>query len=118
MNFSTTEVFGFSEALIEFVRNSSGELSTLGINAEAWLTELEEKKKTAVTLNDEQDKMKAGMKDLTARTQKAVEGLYDISSSRLDAVIGAFGKKTELGKQAAKIRSKVKYQRKKPAVTA
>lgn len=108
MNFSTTEVFGFSEALMEFVRNSSAELTTLGLNAEAWLTELEEKQKAAVSLNDEQEKMKAGMKDLTARTQKAVNILYDISSTRLDAVIGALGKKTELGKQAAKIRSGVK----------
>jgi hypothetical protein len=57
--------------------------------------------------------MKASMKDLTANTRQAVSILYDISSTKLDAVIGAVGKKTELGKQAAKIRSKVKTQRKK-----
>jgi hypothetical protein len=53
MGFSTTEVFGFSDSFIEFMRNSSSELTTLGLNAETWLTELEAKKKTAVSLNDE-----------------------------------------------------------------
>jgi hypothetical protein len=115
MAFTTTEVFGFSDSLIEFIRNSVTELSGLGINSEAWLAELEEKKKTAVSLNDEQEKMKASMKNLTANTRQAVNILYDISSTKLDAVIGAVGKKTELGKQAAKIRSKVKTHRKKTA---
>ena len=111
MNFTTTEVFGFSESLIEFIRNSAADLSGKGINVEAWLAELEEKKKSAVTLNDEQEKAKAGMKELTSRSQDAVEVLYDISSTRLDAVIGALGKKTELGKQAAKIRSGVRSKK-------
>ncbi|MBN2403034.1 MAG: hypothetical protein JXN64_11625 [Spirochaetes bacterium] len=113
MAFTTTEVFGFSEALMEFIRKSGTELSALGINSEAWLVELEEKQKTAISLNDEQEKMKASMKDLTSGTQQAVKTLYDISSTKPDAVIGAVGKKTELGKQAAKIRSKVRMHRKK-----
>jgi hypothetical protein len=62
--------------------------------------------------------MKATMKELTTRTQLAVNTLYDISSTKLDAVIGAVGKKTELGKQAAKIRSKVRVQRRKQEAKA
>jgi hypothetical protein len=118
MTFSTTEIFGFSESLIEFIRNSNAELTALGLNANAWLAELDDKKKAAVTLNDEQEKMKAAMKDLTARTQQLIKVLYDLSSTRLDAVIGTVGKKTELGKQAAKIRSKVRVQRKVKAEKA
>ncbi|MFH0977260.1 MAG: hypothetical protein V1874_15885 [Spirochaetota bacterium] len=115
MVFSTTEVFGFSESLIEFIRNSAAVLTEKGINTEAWLTELDERKKAAVSLNDEQEKMKASMKELTARSQQSVNILYDAASTRLDAIIGALGKKTESGKQAAKIRSKVRVQRKKIA---
>jgi hypothetical protein len=112
MNFSTTEVIGFSESLIEFMRKSSAELAGLGLNVEPWITELDGKKRSAVSLNDEQEKMKAAMKELTARAQSAVNILYDIASTRLDAVIGTVGKKTELGKQAAKIRSGVKPRKK------
>lgn len=115
MSFSTTEIFGFSESLIEFIRNSGAELTNLGISTENWLTELEEKKNSAVSLNDEQEKMKAGMKDLTSRTQQAVNDLYDISSTRLDAIIGVIGKKTELGKRAAKLRSNIRNPRRKTA---
>lgn len=113
MNFSTTEVFGFSEALIESMRNSKEELTGKGINVDAWIADLEEKKKSALSLNDEQDKMKAALKYQTNMVQVAVGSLYDTSSSKLDAVIGAVGKKSELGKQVAKIRSKVKAQRKR-----
>lgn len=113
MNFSTTEVFGFSEALIESMRNSKEELTGKGINVDAWIADLEEKKKSALSLNDEQDKMKAALKYQTIMVQVAVGSLYDTSSSKLDAVIGAVGKKSELGKQVAKIRSKVKAQRKR-----
>ena len=113
MNFSTTEVFGFSEALIESMRNSKEELTGKGINVDAWIADLEEKKKSALSLNDEQDKMKAALKYQTNIVQIAVGALYDTSSSKLDAVIGAVGKKSELGKQVAKIRSKVKAQRKR-----
>jgi len=113
MNFSTTEVFGFSEALIESMRNSKEELTGKGINVDAWVADLEEKKKSALSLNDEQDKMKAALKYQTNMVQIAVGALYDTSSSKLDAVIGAVGKKSELGKQVAKIRSKVKAQRKR-----
>ncbi len=113
MNFSATEVFGFSDSLMEFIRNSYDEFSDLGINVGAWLTELEEKKQNAEYITGEQEKMKAVMNDLTARTQQSVSTLYDISSTRLDAVIGVVGKKTELGKQAVKIRNKVRAQIKK-----
>lgn len=113
MNFSTTEVFGFSEALIESMKNSKEELTSKGINVDAWISDLEGKKKRALLLNDEQEKMKAALRHQTNLVQIAVSALYDTSSSKLDAVIGAVGKKSEFGKQVAKLRSKVKAQRKK-----
>jgi hypothetical protein len=65
--------------LFGLIRNSSSELTTPGLNAERWLTELEAKTKTAVSLNDERDKIKVTMKELTTRTKPVME---DISFCR------------------------------------
>jgi hypothetical protein len=69
---------------------------------------MEKKRAAAVALNDDQEKTKAALRELTGRTEAAYSDLYDTTSTRLDAVIGSVGKKTELGKQAAKLRSRVK----------
>ena len=108
MSMSTTQIVGFSESVIEFIRNSQSDLSGMGINVENWLADMEKKRAAAVALNDEQEKTKAALRELTGRTEAAYSDLYDTTSTRLDAVIGSVGKKTELGKQAAKLRSKVK----------
>jgi hypothetical protein len=113
MNFSATDVFAFSDSLIDFIRNSYDDFSDQGINVEAWLTELEEKKQYAEYFNSEQKKLKAVQKELNSKEQNALAGLYDTLSTKLNALIVAIGKKSGLGKQAAEIRSKVHIQKKK-----
>ena len=108
MALTTTEVFGFSQSVIEFIRNSKTDLEGMGITVDTWITDLEMKKSEAVRLNDEQEKHKASLKKLTGQTESALSDLYDTTSSRLDALIGSLGKKTEVAKQAATLRSRIR----------
>ena len=117
MAFTTTEKIGFAESLLEFMRSNKGALEGAGVNIGSWTTELDSMKSTASKANDEQEALKAKLRDKTAETDKALRKLYDTATSRLDAMVGTLGKKTELAKQVARLRSGV-AKRKKAAKTA
>jgi hypothetical protein len=94
MNLIASEVFGFSESLIYFIRDLYDELSETGIKADAWLTEIEEKKIIAEYVNGELEKMKSVEEELVRRVESSLAELYGISSQKLNALIFALSKKT------------------------
>ena len=73
------------------------------------------KRDFAITKNAEQDNQRAQMKATTKEAQNAIDEAYKTASTRLDALIGIIGKTTELGRQAAKLRSVVNRFTKKSA---
>jgi hypothetical protein len=108
MNLIASEVFGFSESLIYFIRDLYDELSETGINVDAWLTELEEKKLIAEYVNGELEKTKSVEEVLVHRVQSSLAELYGSSSEKLNALIFALSKKNSLNKKTIKSRDKVK----------
>ncbi len=113
MNLSAAEVFGFSDSLIYFIRDMYDELLETGIDVDAWLDELEDKKLCAEYINIELKKMKSVREELSNKSRNALFELYRISSERLNALIFALSKKNVLGKKKIKTGDKFKRHMKK-----
>ena len=108
MALTTTEVIGFADEILEAMQQNKAELQAKGVDVTAWITEALGLKNDAVQKNHQQEMLKAQMKETTEQTQKALDSTYTFCSSKLDAMIGAYGKTSELGKRLQKIRSEVR----------
>lgn len=108
MGLTTTELFGFADAVTQAMTSNTAELATKGLTVGPWLTEGETLRSTAVAKNDAQEAKKAALKTATMEWDAAAKPCYDFFSSKLDAMIGAYGKTTPMGKQLARIRSDIR----------
>ena len=104
---TTTEIFGFCDNLFEFMKKNEAVVKDAGISITSWQTEVDALKQVAVTKNGEQETLKRQLGEKTQETEAALDAAYKNASTRLDALVGALGKTTPLGKQAAKLRSDV-----------
>ncbi|MBN2403628.1 MAG: hypothetical protein JXN64_14720 [Spirochaetes bacterium] len=111
MNFNREDVFALSDSFMDFITNLNAEFLGMGINAEAWASDIEKKKLYAEYLNSELEKIEAVQNELASKAQDALAGLYDSSTKRLNALIGAIGTKCELGRQAAEIKNEARRHR-------
>jgi hypothetical protein len=116
MALSNTKTFGFCDQVIQLMQGSKDALKTEGLDVTNWITELGTMKGDAVADALKQDDMEAALKTQTKKAQTSSKNVYDKSSTRLDAMIGVFGKNTDLGKQAARLRSSIIKQSKKKTV--
>ena len=105
---TTTEVFGFCDGVRQFMQTNQAALQTGGLNVTNWITDLNNQKSEAVSKNDAQESLKAQLRDATTAANGALQTAYDSASTKLDGVIGALGKTSELGKQAARLRSDIR----------
>jgi hypothetical protein len=117
MAMTTTEVIGFCDGVTEFMQNNKAALAAKGLNVDNWVTELGTQKGDAVTKNDQQEAFKAQLRTKTDDTQAALKTAYDSASTKLDGCIGSMGKTSELGKQAARLRSSIRRDNSKPTPT-
>lgn len=108
MPLSTTEKIGFCEAVIDFMQKNQTDLEAKGLKVDGWVNDLAAQKSAAVTQNNEQEALKAKLREKTALSTAALGTLYMNVSSKLDAVIGTLGKNTELAVQAKRLRSKIR----------
>ena len=106
-NMTTTEVIGFCDNLFEFMKQHEAVVQDAGISITVWQAEVDKLKQVAVTKNAEQETLKRQLGEKTQETEAALDAAYKNASTRLDALVGALGKTTPLGKQAAKLRSDV-----------
>ena len=104
---TTTEVLGFCDNLFEFMKQHETVVKDAGISTTTWQTEVDALKQVAVTRNGEQETLKRQLGEKTQETEAALDAAYKNASTKLDALVGALGKTTPLGKQAAKLRSEV-----------
>jgi hypothetical protein len=114
MGFSTAETIGFAESLLTFIRSNKAALEAAGLKVDNWILELENQKTTALKINDEQELLKVKLREKTDESIRALDILYDNASTKLDAVSGALGKKTEISKQILKLRSSMNNKSRKP----
>ena len=115
---TTTEVLGFCDNLFEFMKQHETVVKDAGISTTTWQTEVDALKQVAVTRNGEQETLKRQLGEKTQETEAALDAAYKNASTKLDALVGALGKTTPLGKQAAKLRSDVLAAKKKPKKAA
>jgi signal recognition particle GTPase len=115
MSLTTTETLGFADAVIQFMNSNQATLLAAGLDVSTYITGLTTQKTDAVTKNDQQEALKAQLRVKTEETSSALETLYSNTSTKLDAVVGVLGKTTELGKQAARIRSDIRRGPNTPA---
>ena len=104
---NTTEVLGFCENVLQFMKDNQPALENGGLTMTKWLTELGAQAETAVEANAKQEALKAELKTQTAVTETALEEAYKSASGKLDAMIGTLGKGTPLAQQASRLRSDV-----------
>jgi hypothetical protein len=97
MAMTDNETIGFCESLVEFMKTNMTTLQSSGLNVESWITEVGNLKSQAVTDNNEQEALKARLREKTKVTEMSVKTAYNTASTRLDAIIGTLGKTTELG---------------------
>ena len=111
------EIRGFMGDIKQLMEDNQADLQDKGLNVAAWVPQLAEKLDTSTKLNSAQEALKTDLKNATNASRAADKDGYNTSSSMLDAIVGAFGKSTPIGKQAARIRSNAlrKYQKKKPS---
>jgi len=104
---TTTEVLGFCENVLQFMKDNQSALEDCGLTMTKWLTELGGLAQTAVEQNGKQEQLKAELKTQSDATDMALDAAYKSASTKLDAMIGTLGKGTPLAKQAARLRSDV-----------
>lgn len=115
MGMTHTETIGFCTEVSQLIEELSEILRDEGTDATKWVMEINTKKTLAVTTNAEQNDLKAKLREKTGNSTKADDDAYKTASTKLDAVVGIVGKTTSLGKQAAKLRSKINRKTKKVA---
>lgn len=111
MPLTMTETIGFCDNVIQFLSANQSTLQADGLDVTTWLTDLQARKELALSKNESQEAMKASLRMLTQEVNEALDAAYSTTSSRLDAAIGVLGKNSELGKQAARLRSSIRRGR-------
>lgn len=113
MAISTTETFGLSDQVAQFLEDNKADLLANGYDVTNRLTEITNMRKDAVAQATKQDDLTAQMKAQTKVANKSIKLLYDTTSTTLDAAISVLGKNTPLAKQGGKLRSSLIKQSKK-----
>lgn len=105
---TTTEVLGFCTSVNQALTTHSATLLAKGLTVTGLITELDTQKAAAAARDSEQETLKAQLRVKTEETALALDTAYNSASTKLDAMIGAVGKTTELGKQLARLRSEIR----------
>jgi hypothetical protein len=108
MSLTTTEIFGFADAVNQAMTANQAALLAQGVTVTTWLTQGATFKTDAVTINEQQETAKAALKTLTTETDAALQSLYDFYSTKLDAMAAALGKTSDQGKALLRLRSEIR----------
>jgi len=101
----TSELLGTVDEFTTLLQSNTAAFTAAGLTVGPIITDLNDKKDVVVTQNDEQETFRRQCRDKTEQLVASAGKLYDTFSSRIDATMGAVGKKTTLGKQIARIRA-------------
>lgn len=108
VSLTTTEILGFAASVSQFMTENTAALTAKGVTVAGLITDLDTKAATANDENVKQEMLKAELKTQTSTTDAALQLAYDQASTTLDLVVGALGKTSDLGKQAARLRSDIR----------
>ena len=105
---TTTEIYGFTDAVNQAMSTDQAELLTKGLTVAPWLTQGATLKTDAITKNNAQEAAKAALRTQTVDADAALQALYDFYSSKLDAMASAYGKTTPKAKELLRLRSDIR----------
>ena len=108
VSLTSTEVFGFADKVDEAMDSNTTELAAAGLTVATLKGGGTTLKDDAVHQEDLEGKAKAALVTQTQATQAALQAVYDYYSSKLDVVVGVFGKTSVKGKQLLRIRSDIR----------
>lgn len=106
-----SKLVGKVDELISVLQSNTATLSLVGIPVNAVVSELKDKKDALVTTEVEQENLKTSLKNKTEEVQGNSSQLYDTFSTKIDAACGAVGKKSNLAKQIARLRSSLRSKK-------
>ncbi|MBI4978595.1 MAG: hypothetical protein HZC28_14035 [Spirochaetes bacterium] len=115
MALTKTQTIGFCEGVIEFLAKNRDALAVKGVDADNWITELQNRTTDTVKAEAAHNALKALLRDTTAATQEAMNAAYRSASFKLNGAMGALGNDTEIAKQAARLRSRISRKARKNA---
>ena len=104
----TSQLLGTVDEFTTLLQSNTAAFTAAGLTVGPIITDLNDKKDVVVTQNDEQETFRRQCRDKTEQLTASATKLYDTFSSRIDAAMGAVGKKTTLGKQIARIRASLR----------
>ncbi len=108
VSLTTTEVFGFADKVNTAMDSNSVQLAANGVTVGPWKTAGGALQVDATHQADLEGQAKTALKLQTQATQTSLQTVYDYYSSKLDSMIGAFGKTTPKGKELARLRSDIR----------
>lgn len=108
MAMTQTEVLGFNTKVIAAINENGAACQAGSLDVSSWAAEQAALAKSAGDEDALQEKMKLALRAQTTKTENAFKAVYDKGSTRLDAMAGAVGKTTPLGKSLLALRSDVR----------
>jgi hypothetical protein len=101
----TNQLLGTVDEFTTLLQSNTTAFTAAGLTVGPIITDLSDKKDVVITQNDEQESFRRQCRDKTEQLAASAKALYDTFSTRIDAAMGAVGKKTTLGQQIARIRA-------------
>ena len=102
-----TERVGLGEVFIEHLDENARELGAQGLNVPYWKAAVRSSIDAVKAANERQEALKAELKAATVSLNAADHEAYVLVSGGIDAAVGAYGKDSEKGRVAARMRSKL-----------
>ena len=97
-----------AERTLDWFKRNRADLDRLGLRADLWIQNLENSIETAKATDNRQELLKAELHATTEALERVDATMYRVTSSAIDAGIGAYGKGSEPAKQLAGLRSQVR----------
>ncbi len=102
------DAIGFGTQVRAYLDKYKTQLIAKGFDPANTIAEIQTAEGDLATANQDQESLKTQRSDQTVIVEAKLQGLYDLASSTLDAVVGFLGKTTNTGREGLRIRSKLR----------
>ena len=100
-----SHLVGKAEEMVTVFGANAAALAEAGVVVKDLVKDISDRKDEVVAKTAERDGLQTAAKDKTAEVNAATVALYEAFSSKIDHVVGAVGKKSNLAKQFKKLRN-------------
>ncbi len=97
----------FCDLVAQFIKDNIAELKKAGLDPTRQIAELEKVLQTSVEYDAEQEVKKVQLRKATDKAVGSVKTAYKIASSLIDAMVGVYGKGSQMAKRLRKLREQM-----------